>query len=469
MLTTSASSGRISTERIFLALGLVCASLVGVAALFTPYPMLAPAAATGFIAGLFVIRFPELALYGLIVGIFFTGGDNPLSSLRIHGAIKIAAPLLLVFALARSIAVKNSPLSSNQKISLFFAISFCAYAISSWIAGPDSTEDASFLLLQRLAISVSLFISIVLLRDRLKSEWLLGSLVIGAATSGFLTLLLDTAHPENGREAGFLGDPNLYSAYLVAAIPIATYFYFRTRQIGMQLIALLLIALIAFTTLQTGSRAGLLVCVLGLLSSFCFGLKSQIKSMKQLLTVGSILTVSLAIIVLPQASKIFDRSSSTEIQTSLGELDRSTARRLSYIQVGIQLIAKDPILGNGLGSFPKEFANSNYSKVFMTSKELFPLYRRAHNSFLEILSELGIFGFALFAGVHLVSFLTLITTAYYFEQSQKHQPHQIRSFLCISLVSIWLMMITLSIYEMYLLWVVCAASLIVVPQEEIHD
>ena len=469
MQTSSANSGKISTERLLLALGVIATSIVGIAALFTPYPALAPVLAVSFIAGLVVIRFPECALYGLIIGVFFTGGDNPLSALRIHGMIKLIAPVLLLLAVARSITSHGNRLSSHQKLAMCFAVMFCGYAIISWMAGPDTTDDASFLLVQRLVISVSLFSMIILLKDRLKLEWLAISVVFGAAASCLLTLPLDTAHAENGREAGFLGDPNLYSAYLVTSIPIAASFYFRSRNLAIQLLALVVVGLIAFTTLKTGSRAGLVVCVFGIIASFAVSFKSQLQNLKQLAAIGTVLVAGFAIVVLPQASKIFDRSSSTEMQTSLGEVDRSTARRLSYIEVGVKLIASDPILGSGLGSFPKEFANSNQSKIFMTSKELFPLFRRAHNSYLELLAELGLMGFSLFAGIHLVSFMTLITASKQSARNRNNHLPPLGTFLCISLVSMWIMMITLSIYEMYMLWVICALCLLVRPKEESHD
>ena len=468
MQTSSVTSGKIATERLLLALGVIGASIVGVAALFTPYPALAPILAISFVAGLFVIRFPELAVYGLIIGVFFTGGDNPLSALRIHGSIKLVAPVLLIFAIARSITAHGNRLSSHQKLALCFAVMFCGYAIISWISGPDTTDDASFLLVQRLVISVSLFSMIILLKDRLKIEWLIVSIVIGAAFSCLLTLPLDTAHPENGREAGFLGDPNLYSAYLVTSIPIAASFYFRSRNPSIQFIALLIVGLIAYTTLNTGSRAGLVVCVFGIVASFAVSFKSQLKNLKQLAAIAVVLIAGFAVVVLPQASKIFDRSGSTEIQTSLGEVDRSTARRLSYIEVGVKLIVSEPLLGNGLGSFPKEFANSNQSKIFMTSKELFPLFRRAHNSYLEVLAELGLLGFSLFAGIHLVSLLTLTTASKLTTRNLNNHLPSLETFLTISLVSMWIMMITLSIYEMYMLWVICAICLLVRAKEESH-
>lgn len=467
--TFNHSSASVSYERLILALGVLVASFAGIAALFTPYPFLAPALTVLFVAGLFVIRFPELAVYGVLVGIFFTGGNNPLSPLMIHGMIKLGAPLLMIWAIARAITTKERNLAAHQKIALGFGIAFCIYSATSWILTTDAIATASFLIVQRQFISCCLFVSIILLQDRLRLELLLLAVATGAVLSALLSIPLDTAHIENGRDAGFLGDPNLYSAYLVAVIPLAAAFYFRSKDLLVKLVALALLGLVALTVLKSGSRAGLVACAFSLMATFIISFKSQLIQWKHTSGIAAVAVIGAALFVLPQASKIFDRSESIGVVTSIGEFDRSTARRISYISVGIDEIKNAPILGNGTGSFPKAFANSNFSKMFMTSKEVFPLYRRAHNSYLEVLAELGIVGFLLFGGALATAFLSAVTTA---RQQGSNAPlylPPLSIFPAISLAALGLMMITLSIQEMYMVWIIMAICIITKKQDAPHE
>lgn len=465
MQTDRNISAQMPTERLFLALGVIATALVGTIALFTPYPFIAPFLTLILVFGLVVVRFPELAVYGILVGVFFTGGDNPLSSLRIHGMIKLGAPLLMLWAIARAIGTPQQKLASYQKIAIGFGIAFTLYAAISWLLIRDTIPLASILILQRMGVSISLFVAIILLQDRLNLNFLMLAFVSGAFLSALLSLPLDTAHPENGREAGFMGDPNLYSAYLVASIPLAASLYFRSRNLVIQIAGILAVGLIAYTVLKTGSRAGLVCCIFGIVASFMVSIRSQIANWKQTIVVVSIALAGTIVVVIPQASSIFDRENSIEISTSIGTLDRSTARRISYIDVSLSLIAKAPLLGSGVGSFPKAFAESNYSKIFMTSQELSPLYRRAHNSYLEVLAELGLIGFFMFASVHAIAGLSVLHVVRNAARKRETILPHIASFLGVSLTCVWLMMITLSIQEMYLVWISCALCLLVAKKD----
>ena len=457
----------IPAERLFLALGAIAAAVIGAVALFTPYPFIAPFLTILFAFGLVAVRFPELAVYGILVGVFFTGGDNPLSPLRIHGLIKVGAPLLMLWAIARTIGSPQRKLAPYQKMALWFGVAFSLYSAIGWLIMQDDIPRASALILQRMGVSISLFVSIILLQDRLKLNWLMLAFAAGAFLSSLLVIPLDTAHIENGREAGFMGDPNLYSAYLVTSVPLAASFYFRSRNFVVQILALFAVGLITITVLKTGSRAGLICCAFGIFASFAVSIRSQIVRWRQTIVVASIAAAGAIVVVLPQVSSIFEREDSIEISTAIGTLDRSTARRISYIDVGLKQFTQDPLLGSGTGSFPKAFAESNYSKMFMTSQEIHPLYRRAHNSYLEILAELGLIGFFLFASVHTLAGLSVLTAVRNpVSRDDPIVPHR-ASFLGISLASIWLMMITLSIQEMYVVWIFCALCLLANEQDSV--
>ena len=449
-----------ANQRLLLALALIAGALLGTLALFSPYPMLAPAMIIAVVIGLFVIRFPELAIYGMVAGIFFTGGNNPLSIFKIHGMIKLGSVLILAWAIARTISSEQTRLSSTQKLALGFGALYGIYAVASWVAGPYPIQHPSILIVQRTIVSICLFSAIILLQDRLKLHFLLLAICAGAGASALLSLPFDTAHVENGREAGFLGDPNLYSAYLVASVPLTGYLIFENKHPALRAAALVLLLCILFVLVKTSSRAGTVAGALGIAAIILANLKPLLRNWQMTAPIAAIAAIGTLVVAAPVVTGVFDRSDSTEVMTPLGEIDRSTARRLSYIRVGTEMIAKRPVLGNGFGTFPTTFANSTYSKVFMTSKEVFPLYRRAHNSYLEVMAELGLLGFFLFGGVHFLSGLSVLGTLRRSARGAASSLSRIGPYLGASLACIWIMMLTLSIQEMYLVWTLCAICLL---------
>lgn len=440
--------------------GLFASTCVATLGLFTPYPFVAPFFFVVLIGGYVAVRFPELALYGLLAAIFFTGGNNPISPLRIPGMIKLAVPALTLWLIIRSTVVTENKLEPHQKLALIFATLFCAFVGISWLLGPDNFEHASWLSVERLSVSFLFFTSIILLQDRISIRGVVIALCIGAISSALLSIPLDTAHIENGREAGFMGDPNLYSAYLIVSVPLAAGLTVRTQSILLKFVLFGLLACLLYTLFNTNSRAGLLVSVMGLAAAFGIGYFHKLRNMKYSIVLVGFIVVAAGVILTPQFKKTFDRSDSIEIRTTFGELDRSTARRLSYVQVGTEMIMERPILGSGTGTFSKRFAQSKHAKMFMTNREVSPLFRRAHNTYIEVFSELGIVGFFLFAAINLLAALSLLTSLARQKIFSETSKVPIEIFLGISLMSIWLIMLTLSIQEMYIIWIILGLCLI---------
>ena len=63
------------------------------------------------------------------------------------------------------------------------------------------------------------------------------------------------------------------------------------------------------------------------------------------------------------------------------------------------MIRENPLLGSGPGTFPLHYATTGYAKAFSANRKIGDLYRRAHNTYLEIFSELGIPAGLLFVGM----------------------------------------------------------------------
>lgn len=75
--------------------------------------------------------------------------------------------------------------------------------------------------------------------------------------------------------------------------------------------------------------------------------------------------------------------------------DRTLLRRLSYNLIGVELWLQNPLVGIGPGAFPDLYAGPDFR--WYPGREQAP--RQLHNSYMEVLTETGVIGLALFLGV----------------------------------------------------------------------
>lgn len=83
--------------------------------------------------------------------------------------------------------------------------------------------------------------------------------------------------------------------------------------------------------------------------------------------------------------------------------DQTLFRRISYLRIGADLISQSPIWGVGPGNFPLYYITDPYR--WMPGRIPFP--RELHNTYLDVMTELGIVGFAIFATLLTHCFLQL--------------------------------------------------------------
>jgi O-antigen ligase len=72
--------------------------------------------------------------------------------------------------------------------------------------------------------------------------------------------------------------------------------------------------------------------------------------------------------------------------------DQTLFRRISYLRIGADLIGQSPIWGVGPGNFPLYYITDPYR--WMPGRIPFP--RELHNTYLDVMTELGVVGFTIF-------------------------------------------------------------------------
>ncbi|WP_437179418.1 O-antigen ligase family protein [Pseudomonas oryzihabitans] len=325
----------------------------------------------------------------------------PFEDLVSEGAV--SAPKLIggamLAVLALRLVVRQTPLrdlrSNLWRLLVLFLICTALSLIYS------ERPDASVGNLRELFIGMALFpITLLALRD-FDLFWLCRLVVLGVATTCLLSLLTK-GHEVGGRAIGLLSDANYFALLIAVALPLAILLLLHERQPVLRLLWILCLVLLGIGLVKTDSRSGLIVAVATLL----IGLWHHRPRLRRVrprhlgfILLGAALALTTAVTVLPDA--YLERIASL---SSLGEginpqEDPSLGRRASYVVVGEAMIAAKPWFGTGPGTFPYHYAQTGYASAYSMGLKVPDLYRRAHNTYLELFSEFGVPAGLLFVGL----------------------------------------------------------------------
>ncbi len=265
----------------------------------------------------------------------------------------------------------------------WFAVMFIVWGLASAIWALDTERLFSALLL--LAQLVALYVVVINLVDSVRRVQIILAIVV--AVSLVLALLTVSRVPDVDLEGGrvdlgqvSVGDVNAQAAYLLPGATLLMVLFSRRVQVVQKLLLLLGLSLIVLAILATSSRGAMValavILVLGVIVDH---------SLWQV-ALPALLIGTLAVLVLPHT--FFERLE------SIVTLSDRAAGRLDIWLVAFQIIRTHPVLGVGLGSFPKAFDKH----VSETQDILLNIGRgrASHNTLLNVQSELGIVGLALF-------------------------------------------------------------------------
>jgi O-antigen ligase len=181
-------------------------------------------------------------------------------------------------------------------------------------------------------------------------------------------------------------DVNDIAMVLVCSLPILFYLMLQQRGVRKILLGLFLI-LAVLTIIKAGSRGG----ILGLLVIPCYIVLNSRSKIKALVISALILMVLFA--VAPEEAK--ERVISMAKPET--EYDQNFGNRKQIWQRGLSLVAGSPLVGAGLGNY--SVADGNLTGI--------GAWKTAHNSYLQITVELGLFGFGLYVMLTVGTFLKL--------------------------------------------------------------
>ncbi|PCM49164.1 polymerase [Pseudomonas fluorescens] len=429
-------------------LGLVCIGLLA-----SPYPFLAPGAVIGLVGFTVLYRKPTWGLLGIAALVPFEGffKDSALSGSKLIGA-SLAVIVMLQLALHQ---IPGDRLRSNiWRFLLWFLVLYFLSLLN--------TDDVGMSLghLRELSVGLILFVITLLIGRELNLD-LFARLVTLSVSTTCAMAMFSVKFQDQGRAAGLLEDPNAFALLIAFAIPLALLLVIRGPNLLHRLFwgACCLLLLGGMT--KTESRSGLVVVALSLLIG-CWHYRAQLTRIRPrhlgFAMLGAAIVIPLAIYAMPAGYLARIQSLSVLSAGAKGHDDESLGRRASYIVVGGQMIRENPLLGSGPGTFPLHYATTGYAKAFSANRKIGDLYRRAHNTYLEIFSELGIPAGLLFVGMLGLGLYNLIRARAAWMLRRDWQQADLMTHLGVSFLSLTLFLMFLSAPNQKYVWIMLALT-----------
>lgn len=363
--------------------------------LFTPYYYFAPAPAVALIATFWLFKNPAIGFYLIVL-------LTPFAAFRKIGPVNIPVVVFLVVVIVFAIKFakeKRLPSVSRSNLWPLIGLYIIASILSTLFAEyPDTAKTHLFLLVAGYGF---VFVGMLCLTPGSFRTHIPNLVIWGVGLSTTLAFLgnifgwslFSEFHLSGNlsRSTGGALDPNNLSIMILFMLPYAIHRAFYPGSQGERILIFLLIPIMLFTVVSTFSRSGFLTMIISLvllMHHYRKNLRPRLLGFFLLLVFCSFV---LTIFTVP--ANFWERQLSL-----LSWEDGSLNRRHSYLTVGGDAIARNPLFGSGPGTFIDIYEKSETSREFSLRQA--DRARRAHNTYIEVLVGTGILGFLLFVALN---------------------------------------------------------------------
>jgi O-antigen ligase len=375
-------------NRILAAALFAAALVVGVLAGYSP-----PVAVGLVLAIVFVV----VALGNLAAGVCIFAVLSFLDTvLPVQGALSAPKLLGVMLMLSWLALVTAGEREHRERIFshpafLFVLLLFVGWTLISatWAEAPG----AAILGFTRYLPNAMLFLIVfAAVRTREQLLWVVGAFVIGAFLSGIYGIIVPPPPQDIGRLAGAGGDPNETAAAMVAGLALATALGVAARGKPLLRMACAAAAVVClFTLFLTSSRGGLIALGVALIAAVVLGGRRR-GTMLAAAAAAVLVTVFYFATIAPDSV----RERVTHPGGGTGRVDIWT--------VGLRMVRANAIQGVGSGNFTTSSIHYLLEPGKLVRDDfIVDTPKVAHNTYLQILAELGIVGFALFITILLFS------------------------------------------------------------------
>jgi len=342
---------------------------------------------------------PANAVYAVIViGLVMLAAWNFVALLAVYtvltfparlplgvGTATVAKPLGVLLVLSWLLYLgrnSDAPLLPRDHPLLTAVLSaFCAFAAASalWATAPGVSFSNAGRLLQMV-----LFFVVVYSAVRTQNDLFVIAAAYAFAGAVTATYALTNGATRLGRLTGGIGDPNFLAAEFAGAIVVAGFLLAATRRTSLRIALIASIAVDAAAFVLTQSRSGVFALAAALLVSVIVAGRLRPHAVVAVLVVVGLGVTYYAAIAAPG---VRDRITNISAQGSSGRADEW--------KIAVQIFYGHPIAGGGLGNYPVLSPHYAAQNVSLSAARYALSGLVTHNTYLEILSELGLVGLAL--------------------------------------------------------------------------
>ena len=427
--------------------------LISLIFLASPWPYVAPFITVGAFAGIILYRYPEWGILGLIALVPFEGlfKDSLFSGAKLVGGGLIG--ILFIKLVIRQIS--QTRVQSNLWLPLTLLL-LCL--VISLLYSPYRLLSIGNL--RELMVGIILFATTIIVGRKINLIQLNRILAI-AVTITCLIALFSTAHQVQGRAIGLLQDANYFALLIGMALPASTLLLLHSKRFFPRLFWLTISIILLTGLIKTDSRSGLLVLLFCLLVGVWHHKELLVKIRPRhlgFLMLGVTITIPVIVATVPE--EYVERIKTLAMLQGgvSAHEDASFSRRASYLVVGKEMIIDSPLVGQGPGTFPVHYAQSDFAKAYSIGLPIPDLFRRAHNTYLEFFSEMGVPAGLFFVGLILLAIRNFERARLSYLQKNMQKESDIITHLGLSFVCIVIFMLFLSIPNHKYFWIFLALS-----------
>jgi O-antigen ligase len=372
--------------------GAVVATGLGVGAASAAAGRLAIVAAGG--AFFLVIAARRFALgFGLFVVITFFDRSTGLQAGGLTMVKAMGAALMLVWLFEVASNRRDTPVLFRSHPHYSLVVLFLvSWTVASTLWASDhrlaltSGAGSAFRLAQGVLL---LFIVFTAVRERRHVWWLVWAFLAGAtfaAAIGLVGVYGVSESVNDSRLSGGFDDPNELAAVLVPAIVLCAFAFAATRGRPIRWLYACLAALFFYSFAQTDSQAGIVALAVALLLAAVFSGRLRPQAVVAVASFLLCATVYYTFVTQPVA-----------LQT-IGSQNNIAARE-SLWTVAARTVRDHPVGGVGAGNFVIAEPQYTAQSINLPRADLVVRPELVHNSYLQVLAELGIVGLLAFAAV----------------------------------------------------------------------
>jgi O-antigen ligase len=342
--------------------------------------------------------------------------------------LKVAGFLLMISWLARISTRRDRSESfvSEHPQFTFILLGFLGWAVisASWAEVPTQALDTSLRYFQNMILFLIVFTAI---RKRNHAIWVSWAWLLGATVATVPAMLNPPTYEDDltVRISGTIGDPNELAALLVAGVVFAGVLTAITRdRPPLRLAAAGAVVLFLMGIFYTVSRGGLLALGVALIAACLLAGRWRGRT---LVVAG--LGISIVVIYFASFAGLDARDRVTTVQGGTGRSD--------LWKIGWRMFEDQPIHGIGSGNFP--ISSIHYlvrPGVVERDDFIIDTPKVTHNTYLQILAELGIVGLALFLTIIGFAISSALKAARWFGRHGDTQMELVARGMIVALVGI---------------------------------